>query len=125
MPGPNSGLSALIGPYSFGPNITINPGHWLKVTRPDGIVLRVRVGEYGFHGASGREDDIDDIQATGVVNNPNNTLTQGYSDTFTISSSGIYNIHSLSKHSYIGIIVILLGTVLNLTGLTIVLIRSF
>ena len=40
-------LSQLQG-IAFSPNLTIHPGHWLRITRPDGSIVRVRVMDFGF-----------------------------------------------------------------------------
>ena len=81
--------SSILQGIGFAPNLTIHPGHWLKITRPDGSVVRVRI-------IDPNHDPANNGTNTGTVNNPANTLTTGYSDTFTI---GLVDAHGLTKQS--------------------------
>jgi len=81
--------SSILQGIGFAPNLTIHPGHWLKITRPDGSVVRVRI-------INPNHDPANNGTNTGTVNNPANTLTTGYSDTFTI---GLVDAHGLTKQS--------------------------
>ena len=92
---PNS-LSQLQG-IAFAPNLTIHPGHWLRVTRPDGSVVRVRVMDFGFNPGTSLftvANSVAHVSGTGVNNNPLLTQTQNYTDTFSI---GLINAHGLTK----------------------------
>jgi hypothetical protein len=89
-------IAALPG---FAPNLTIHVGHWLKITRPDGSVVRVRVFDYGATDTQPYIDhstNVSDVTNTGINNNPNLTQTPKYTDTFGI---GLIKAHSESKHT--------------------------
>ena len=84
---------------SFTRFLTIHVGHWLKITRPDGSVIRVRIFDYGETDTQPYIDhstNVSDVTSTGINNNPNLTQTPKYTDTFGI---GLLRAHSESKHT--------------------------